>query len=477
LDVKGSRFTLGSDSPRASKPRPRFRPERRQSHLQAGKPARRSSGPGQWIVVALLGLAIAWGAAATWMALSAKQTIAELREEQAAMRLASDEKVKALTRRLVGVASHQILEADGLEGRMADLITRQVQLENRQAMLTVLAKQATAASLAPDVGTGAVTPTADGAAATPGTLRLGAPSPGLPDAGNAYAPKPPPAPPSPLPMPEPRARAPGPSGLPSPHLLKLPLREQFAHLEQSTSRVGAAQVHYLDSLVKMSQGQAVLIRTALAELGLDLDKLAPGAAKPGTGGPFVPLPGVRDPFELGYQQAQRAHLALERLRRVTEVVPLRRPIEGENNLSSNFGPRTDPFTGAAAMHSGMDFRSPVGTPVRAAGQGRVVTADVTGGYGNLVELDHGHGIVTRYAHLSEISVSHGQIVKAGSVVGLVGSTGRSTGPHLHYETRLAGSAVDPMRFLRVGAKLLAPHGKHEQAPQFSEAPTSEAADD
>ena len=105
------------------------------------------------------------------------------------------------------------------------------------------------------------------------------------------------------------------------------------------------------------------------------------------------------------------------------------------------------------MHAGIDFRGPVGTPVRAAAAGRVITADVTGGYGNLVEVEHGQGIVTRYAHLSAFNVAPGQTVTPGTIVGLLGSTGRSTGPHLHYETRINGGPVDPMRFLMAGAQV------------------------
>jgi murein DD-endopeptidase MepM/ murein hydrolase activator NlpD len=93
--------------------------------------------------------------------------------------------------------------------------------------------------------------------------------------------------------------------------------------------------------------------------------------------------------------------------------------------------------------------------VQAAGNGRVVVADVAGGYGNMVELDHGHGVTTRYAHLSAFQVAHGQTVTAGQVVGLLGSTGRSTGPHLHYETRINGEAIDPARFLQNGSRLFA----------------------
>jgi murein DD-endopeptidase MepM/ murein hydrolase activator NlpD len=105
------------------------------------------------------------------------------------------------------------------------------------------------------------------------------------------------------------------------------------------------------------------------------------------------------------------------------------------------------------MHTGLDFRGDVGEQVRTTAAGQVTQAGWSGGYGKMVEVDHGNGLATRYGHLSEIDVSVGQTVKLGQVVGRLGSTGRSTGPHLHYETRVEGDAVDPTKFLRAGDKL------------------------
>ncbi len=105
------------------------------------------------------------------------------------------------------------------------------------------------------------------------------------------------------------------------------------------------------------------------------------------------------------------------------------------------------------MHSGLDFRAAMGDPVRATANGKVTMAGNSGGYGRMVEIDHGNGLATRYGHLSEINVKIGDIIKIGQVIGEVGSTGRSTGPHLHYETRIDGEAVDPQRFLRAGIRL------------------------
>jgi murein DD-endopeptidase MepM/ murein hydrolase activator NlpD len=105
------------------------------------------------------------------------------------------------------------------------------------------------------------------------------------------------------------------------------------------------------------------------------------------------------------------------------------------------------------MHTGIDLRDDYGAPVRATAAGRVVAAEWSGGYGNMVEVDHGNGLATRYGHLSAIAVRQGQPVEVGTVLGRIGSTGRATGPHLHYEVRIDDEAVDPSRFLRAGAKL------------------------
>jgi murein DD-endopeptidase MepM/ murein hydrolase activator NlpD len=127
--------------------------------------------------------------------------------------------------------------------------------------------------------------------------------------------------------------------------------------------------------------------------------------------------------------------------------------------------RIDPFTRGPAMHTGLDFRAERGAEVRATGPGRVTAAEYSGGYGRMVEVDHGNGVATRYAHLSAIGVAPGETVAAGAILGRVGSSGRSTGPHLHYEVRIDGEPIDPQRFLRAGARL-----RHPAATEFAQAP-------
>jgi murein DD-endopeptidase MepM/ murein hydrolase activator NlpD len=127
-------------------------------------------------------------------------------------------------------------------------------------------------------------------------------------------------------------------------------------------------------------------------------------------------------------------------------VPSLKPV-ANLQFTSFYGVRSDPFRGTAAMHAGVDIPGPVGTPIYATADGIVGRTGWVGGYGNLVELEHGQGLETRYGHLSKILVAQGQRVKRGDVIALMGSTGRSTGSHLHYEVRMDGRAVNPIPYL------------------------------
>lgn len=131
-------------------------------------------------------------------------------------------------------------------------------------------------------------------------------------------------------------------------------------------------------------------------------------------------------------------------------IPALQPVE-RLSFTSNFGVRTDPFRGTAAMHAGVDIPGPMGTPVYATADGVVERSGRAGGYGNLVEINHGKGIETRYGHLSKILVAENSRVHRGQLIGLMGSTGRSTGSHLHYEVRVDGRAINPVPFLQTAA--------------------------
>jgi len=229
----------------------------------------------------------------------------------------------------------------------------------------------------------------------------------------------------------------------------------LTRLQTSLDRVEARQTATLNTLEERYDSKSKRIRGVLADLGMDGKKVPAGVPVAAVGGPFVPVTLRKDAgaFE---RQLYRVHIAranADKLTRALGAVPVRKPIVGEIDLSSGFGVRSDPFLGRPAMHTGLDFRSSTGDPVRATANGVVETAGWNGGYGKMVEIDHGNGFATRYGHMSEIEVKVGQQIKIGQVVGRVGSTGRSTGPHLHYETRIDGDAVDPQKFLRAGLRL------------------------
>ncbi len=147
---------------------------------------------------------------------------------------------------------------------------------------------------------------------------------------------------------------------------------------------------------------------------------------------------------------------LDQLEQGVSAIPSAHPVSATTNFTSGFGVRSDPFRGRAAMHGGVDLAGAQGTPIYATADGVVGRAEWNnGGYGNLVEINHGTGIQTRYGHLSRLIARAGQRVRRGDLIGLMGSTGRSTGSHLHYEVRIDGRAVNPAPFMQSSNMLLA----------------------
>jgi murein DD-endopeptidase MepM/ murein hydrolase activator NlpD len=136
----------------------------------------------------------------------------------------------------------------------------------------------------------------------------------------------------------------------------------------------------------------------------------------------------------------------------TMMVPTQQPVI-TGNLGSHFGWRIDPFTGRSALHTGLDFQSFTGTAILAAAGGVVVTQEFRPDYGNMIEVDHGKDLITRYAHASKVYIKKGDLIKRGQKIGEVGSTGRSTGPHLHFEVLVRGVPQDPQKFLNAGRNL------------------------
>ena len=182
----------------------------------------------------------------------------------------------------------------------------------------------------------------------------------------------------------------------------------------------------------------------------------PDAGGDGEGGPLLPPVDGVEPTSL-IDDANGVAEALQRFKAAkaaADIAPVHKPIVTMSRISSVFGNRKDPFTGRLAFHAGLDFAAPQGTNVLSAGSGTVSFVGQINGYGNVVEVTHPGGLITRYGHLSAFLVKEGDAVLTGSPIARVGSTGRSTGPHLHFEVRRADNAVDPARYLNAG-KILA----------------------
>ncbi|MGP2492658.1 M23 family metallopeptidase [Mesorhizobium sp. PUT5] len=224
----------------------------------------------------------------------------------------------------------------------------------------------------------------------------------------------------------------------------------FVSINRSLRSIENEQIDRLTRLADSAYENADAISEALEAAGLPVDNDL-GKSETDVGGPLVPL----DPsavFDTKVKELDDALDALDRLKHEARRLPLANPAPG-HAVTSPFGVRTDPLLGTAALHSGMDFRAPTGMQARVTAPGIVVKAGWNGGYGRMVEVDHGQGFTTRYGHLSSILVSVGQQLAAGDVIGQTGSSGRSTGPHLHYEVRRNGEAINPLRFLAVGKKI------------------------
>ena len=222
-----------------------------------------------------------------------------------------------------------------------------------------------------------------------------------------------------------------------------------SNLQAMAARLGELQAHllHLDSIGEKLAGLA----------GLRREK---PEVNDGKGGAFVPAPLSESELQreierLGQDVSVRSEelSALEtRLleKRVRErLLPTTLPVR-DAYLGSPFGHRADPIAGLRAMHEGIDFNAPPGTPVLAAADGVILSAAWDGDFGKLVEVDHGGGLTTRYAHLSRMDARPGSVVKRGEPIGAVGNTGRSTGPHLHFEVRMLGVAQNPAQFLAQG---------------------------
>jgi murein DD-endopeptidase MepM/ murein hydrolase activator NlpD len=389
-----------------------------------------------WTIVGSLVVMAGWSAVtATYFAFR-DDVLTRLLARQAQMQYAYEDRIADLRSQVDKLASRQLLDQEQVEGKLEQIARRQATLESRSSALS-------------SIGDGTVT----------GSIKT-TPRPGAPVLLPQSMPKP-----SPIndtvilvPPPEREARLESRTPLNSVQLAAAPVNAgiegSLARLQLALDRYEASQVKTLNTLEESYDAKARRMRGILADLGLDLGKIAPSLPPRATGGPFVPATaGNISGFERQVYRVKLVRGQVERLTRTLGAVPIRKPMTGELEWTSGFGMRTDPFLRAPAMHTGLDIRADTGEPARATAAGTVTMAGWNGGYGKMVEVDHGNGFATRYAHLSAVEVEVGQTIRIGQIVGRVGSTGRSTGSHLHYETRVDGDAVDPQKFLRAGVRL------------------------
>jgi murein DD-endopeptidase MepM/ murein hydrolase activator NlpD len=385
-----------------------------------------------WSAIGTLVIMAGWSlTTATYFAFR-EDVLARLIARQAHMQYAYEDRIAELRTQVDRLASRQLLDQEQFELKLETLLRRQSVLESRAVTLSTLPDTATTGSVKPQ-------------------------RPGAPERVSGI-----PVKPSPisdtlilLPAVEREAQL---ESLPSPSAGSAPgakakaagLEATLARLEISLNRVETRQSATLNALEESYDTKARRMRGVLTDLGIDA-----GAPKgPGVGGPFVPAKlAEASAFERQLYRVYVARTQVDALARTFVAVPVRKPIPGEVDMTSGFGVRVDPFLHGAAMHTGVDLRGEEGEPVHATAAGTVTHAAWNGGYGKMVEVDHGNGLATRYAHLSAVEVHVGDKVRIGQMVGRLGSTGRSTGPHLHYETRVDGEAVDPQKFLRAGLRL------------------------
>jgi murein DD-endopeptidase MepM/ murein hydrolase activator NlpD len=391
-----------------------------------------------WIVVGTIVVLGLWSAAtATYFAFR-DDVLTRLIARQAEMQYAYEDRIAELRAKVDRTTSRQLLDQEQFDQKLDQIMRRQTALESRATVLGAM----------PDV-TGSIRPAPQrdsSGAATQGTPK---PSP-ISDTVIFVAP----------PDREARleSRTPIVAGLPPSQFAKVQgFDNVLVRLQTSLDQVERRQMAALSAVEDGMESRVRRMRGVVSDLGLDLAQLESAVPRSAIGGPFVPvkLAANAGPFEKQLYRINTTRAEMDRLNRTLALVPYRKPVVGEVEFTSGFGVRSDPFLGRPAMHTGLDFRAATGDPVRVTANGKVVSAGWSGGYGRMVEVDHGNGLATRYGHLSEINVKVGEIVKIGQVIGAVGSTGRSTGPHLHYETRIDGDAVDPQKFLRAGVRLSA----------------------
>ncbi|MET3521099.1 M23 family metallopeptidase [Mesorhizobium abyssinicae] len=350
---------------------------------------------------------------------------------QARMQQAYEDRISALRAQVDRITSRQLLDQQLMETKVSELLERQTQLSQRHGRLGPILERAES-----EVGAASA---ADGAAAAKPDERAEVIS-----AQSTYS------------IASLGAGDTRPFSLWSTRSDPLPSDSAadradrlFVSINQSLKAIESEQLSRVTTLADNAYKNADAITQALAAAGLPVDSVF--GKDSDVGGPLIPL-NASTMFDSKVKELDEALDALDHLKKEARRLPLANPAPG-HSVTSPFGVRTDPILGTAALHSGMDFRAPMGMPAKVTAAGVVTKAGWNGGYGRMVEVDHGNGFATRYGHLSEIDVTVGQKLAAGDMIGKTGSSGRSTGPHLHYEVRHNGEAVDPLRFLTVGKKV------------------------
>jgi murein DD-endopeptidase MepM/ murein hydrolase activator NlpD len=381
-----------------------------------------------WIVVGTLVIMAIWSVATGTYFAFHEDVLTRLISRQAQMQFAYEDRVAELRAQVDRITSRQLLDQEQFDNKLSGLLQRQSVLEQRTS------------ALSGDLNaTGSIRPTHN-------ALSAEKPVKASPISDTVIFTAPP----------DREARLES-RELPE-SMTRIASRSDDGGLEGVLGRVSGAldkveyrQAAVLTDLEERVDTKARRMRSVLSDLGVD-----PARRPAGLGGPFVPMKPPRAGASAFDRQLYRVNVAraeINQYARTLVAVPVRKPVAGEVDMSSPFGMRLDPFLGRPAIHTGIDLRGETGEPVHATAAGRVSIAGREGGYGNMIEINHGNGLATRYGHLSEIDVKVGQTVRIGDIIGRIGSTGRSTGPHLHYETRINGEAVDPQKFLRAGVRL------------------------
>jgi murein DD-endopeptidase MepM/ murein hydrolase activator NlpD len=379
-----------------------------------------------WIVVGTLVIMAVWSiTTATYFAFR-EDVLTQLVSREAEMQFSYEDRIAELRAQVDRLSSRQLLDQDQYEQRLQQLQRRQATLESRAAALGGLPDPIATGSIKPGARNGPAAPQR-GAPAKPGPT--GDATPYIPASSAGF-----------------KLASVGGDGI----------EGTLNRVQMSLDRIDARERAQLSLAEETYRSRAQRMRGVLADLGISASHIATGkGAESGVGGPFVAALPLADTgsFDRQFHNVSIARAQVEQLSRTLANIPLRKPVAGDTEIVSGFGVRVDPFLGRPAMHTGLDFRAEVGDPIQATAGGTVTVAGWSGGYGKMVEIDHGNGLATRYGHMSEMDVKVGQQVRTGQVLGKVGTSGRSTGPHLHYETRINGEAVDPLRFLNAGTKL------------------------